>query len=36
MAKLNLKDKNGACTDFQKALSLGNTKAAETIKQFCQ
>jgi hypothetical protein len=34
--KLDNKDKTGACDDFHKALSLGDTRAADYIKNNCQ
>ena len=36
LAKLNLKDKNGACKDFALAEGLGDTQAGELIKQNCK
>jgi len=35
-AKLAMKQKEGGCADLSKAVELGNTKAAEEIKQYCQ
>lgn len=35
IAKLHLKDKNGGCLDFNKAKDLGDKKANDIIRQFC-
>ena len=34
-AKMMLLDKEGACSDWKKALELGDSKASELMKQNC-
>lgn len=36
LAKMNLKDKSGACEDFELAKKLGDSQAGELIKQNCK
>jgi hypothetical protein len=36
MAKLNLKDKKGACSKFEKAKKLGDFQVEELIQSNCK